>query len=173
MNKPIFAANPRKRDSEGKVTEQCKSLNNAWSATAEQVLNMLTCDDTKKTVAKLRQHFDENEKKWGLPYICPHYSAFRNDHRAQEDIIPQAFTSQTCVDIDDPEKAPIAIERAITLNDDEMSDWQGSVLYIEYSTRKPKAHIFTQIPKGMTIQEAQTQSCSYLGDAHAREPQTP
>lgn len=170
MNKPIFAANPRKRDSEGKVTEQCKSLNNAWSATAEQVLNMLTCDDTKKTVAKLRQHFDENEKKWGLPYICPHYSDFRNDHRAQEDIIPIAFTSQTCVDIDDPEKAPIAIERAKAMNEDEMSDWQGSVLYIEYSTRKPKAHIFIQIPKGMTIEEAQRQFCSDLGDDLAVEP---
>ena len=166
----VFAVNPRKRDSEGKVTDQCKSLNNAWSATAEQVLTMLTCADTNKTVAKLRQHFDENEKLWGLPYICPHYSAFRNNHRAQEDIIPIAFTSQTCVDLDDPEKAPIAIERAKAMNEDEMSDWQGSVLYIEYSTRKPKAHIFIQIPKGKTIEEAQRQFCSDLGDDLAVEP---
>lgn len=80
--RPIFAVNPRKRDSEGKVTEQCKSLDKAWPATAEQVLNMLQSPELAKTREELRTHFDENKKLWGLPYICPHYSAFRNNHRA-------------------------------------------------------------------------------------------
>ena len=167
---PIFAMNPRMRDSEGKVTEQCKSLNNAWSATAEQVLTSLKQPYVKATVDGLRETYDEDVKKWQLPYICPHYSQFHNNHRAQEDIVPEAFTFDTCCDFDDPEKAPLAIERALALNQDEMSEWQGSVLYIEYSTRKPKAHIWIRMPKGKTIEEAQRQFCSDLGDDLNAQP---
>ena len=69
----IFAVNPRKRDSEGKVTEQCRPLDKAWPATAEQVLNMLQSTELANTRDELRTHFDENKKLWGLAYICPHY----------------------------------------------------------------------------------------------------
>ena len=170
MTKPIFACNPRMRDASGNVTEQCKSLNNAWPATAEQILTILNRDDVLKTVESLRQNFSEDVKLWGLPYICPHYSAFRNNHRAQEDILPETFTYDSCVDIDDPEKAPIAIERALAMNQDEMSEWKDSVLYIEYSTRRPKAHIWIRMPKGKTIEESQRLFCSDLGSDLSVEP---
>lgn len=170
MTKPVFACNPRKRDASGDITEQCKSLNNAWPATAEQVLTMLKREDLAKTVEGLRQDFNEDVKLWQLPYICPHYSAFRNDHRAQESILPKKFTHQTCCDFDDPEKAPIAIERALSLNQDEMSEWKDNVLYIEYSTRKPKCHIWIRMPKGKTIEESQRMFCSDLGDDLNVEP---
>ena len=166
----VFSINPRMRDCSGNVTEECKTLNSAWPATAEQVLTTLERDDVKGTVRQLRESFNENVKLWELPYACPHYSAFRNNHRAQEDILPEAFTHKTCVDIDDPEKAPLAIERALEMNRDEMSDWQDSVLYIEYSTRRPKAHIWILMPKGKTIEEAQRQFCSDLGDDLGVEP---
>lgn len=166
----VFSINPRMRDYSGNVTEECKTLNSAWPATAEQVLTTLERDDVKRTVGQLRESFNENVKLWELPYACPHYSAFRNNHRAQEDILPEAFTHKTCVDIDDPEKAPLAIERALEMNKDEMSDWQDSVLYIEYSTRRPKAHIWILMPKGKTIEEAQRQFCSDLGDDLGVEP---
>ncbi|MBQ2208668.1 MAG: hypothetical protein II404_01730 [Prevotella sp.] len=158
------------RDSEGRVTEQCKSLNNAWPATAEQVINSLKQPYVKATVDKLRQNYDEDVKRWQLPYICPHYSQYRNNHRAQEDILPEAFTHQTCVDVDDPEKAPMAIERALALNQDELSEWKDSVLYVEYSTRKPKCHIWIRMPKGRTIEESQRMFCSDLGEELNVEP---
>lgn len=170
MNKPVFACNPRLRDASGNVTEQCKSLNNAWPATAEQILTVLNREDVSKTVESLRQNFSEDVKLWGLPYICPHYSAFRNNHRAQEDILPETFTNDSCVDIDDPKKAPIAIERALAMNQDEMSEWKDSVLYIEYSTRRPKAHIWIRMPKGKTIEESQRLFCSDLGSDLSVEP---
>ena len=170
MKKPVFACNPRQRDAAGNITSECKSLNNAWSATAEQVLTMLKREDVKKTVEGLRQNFNEEVKLWEEPYICPHYSAFRNNHRAQEDIIPISFTHVTCVDEDDPVKAPLAIERALALNQDEMSEWKDSVLYIEYSTRKPKCHIWIRMPKGKTIEESQRMFCNDLGDDLNVEP---
>ena len=168
--KTIFAMNPRTKDSEGKVTEQCKSLNNAWPATAEQVINSLNQPYVKETVDGLRENYDEDVKKWQLPYICPHYSQFCNNPRAQGDILPEAFTFDTCCDFDDPEKAPLAIERALALNQDEMSEWKDSVLYIEYSTRKPKAHIWIRMPKGKTIEESQRMFCSDLGSDLNAEP---
>ena len=168
--KAIFAMNPRTKDSEGKVTEQCKSLNNAWPATAEQVINSLNQPYVKETVDGLRENYDEDVKKWQLPYICPHYSQFCNNHRAQGDILPEAFTFDTCCDFDDPEKAPLAIERALALNQDEMSEWKDSVLYIEYSTRKPKCHIWIRMPKGKTIEESQRMFCSDLGSDLNAEP---
>lgn len=163
--KSIFAVNPRLRDEKtGKVLDKYNTLNLAWSATAEQVMNMLQSTELANTRDELRTNFDENKKLWGLAYICPHYSAFRNNHRAQEDILPEMFTSETCTDIDDPEKAPEAIRRALAMNEDEMSEWYGSVLYIEYSTRKPKCHIWILMPKGKTIEEAQRQFCADLND---------
>lgn len=131
---------------------------------------MLKRDDVAKTVVGLRQNFNEEVKLWQLPYICPHYSVYRNNHRSQENIIAESFTSVTCVDEDDPVKAPLAIERALALNQDEMSEWKDSVLYIEYSTRKPKCHIWIRMPKGKTIEESQRMFCSDLGDDLNVEP---
>jgi hypothetical protein len=96
-----------------------------------------------------------------LPYLCPHYSAFKDNHRAQKDIIPEAFTFMTCVDVDDKTLVAKAIQKAMEVNVDEYSDWQDQVLRIEYSARK-KVHIYIRIPKGMTIEEAQRAFCQEI-----------
>ena len=128
--------------------------------TSEQLDKLLSEDWLRKMVAEIRA--GDEKKKDKLPYICPHYSEFRNNHRAQADIIPQAFTFMTCVDVDDKALVDRAIKRALELNGDEYSDWQDMVLRIEYSARR-KVHIYIRIPKGMTIEEAQQDFCKELG----------
>jgi len=122
----------------------------SWSS--EQVDSLFSEDWLRQMVADIQ---GGNEVvKDSLPYICPHYAWFRNNHRAQADIVAEAFTYMTCVDVDDKTKVEQAIKRALELNQDEYSDWQDQVLRIAYSARK-KVHIYIRIPKGMTIEEAQ------------------
>jgi hypothetical protein len=137
-----------------------KNRGYAESWTSEQLDGLLSEDWLRRMVAEIRA--GDEKKKDKLPYICPHYSEFRNNHRAQADIIPEAFTFMTCVDVDDKALVDRAIKRALELNGDEYSDWQDMVLRIEYSARR-KVHIYIRIPKGMTIEEAQQAFCKELG----------
>ena len=137
-----------------------KNRGYAESWTSEQLDGLLSEDWLRKMVADIRGG-DEKQKDQ-LPYICPHYSAFRNNHRAQKDILPEAFTHTTCVDVDDKELVEKAVKQALAINEDEYSDWQDQVLRIAYSARK-KVHIYIRIPKGMTIEEAQQAFCKEIG----------
>ena len=131
----------------------------AETMTGEQLDQLLSEPWLKQMVADIRAG---NERlKDNLPYICPHYSAFKNNHRAQADIIPEAFTFMTCVDVDEKELVDKAIKRALELNEDEYSDWKDQVLRIEYSARK-KVHIYIRTPKGFTIAEAQQAFCTEI-----------
>ena len=132
----------------------------AESWTREQVDSLLAEAWLKQLVAEIRA--GDEKRKDQLPYICPHYAAFRDNHRAQKDIIPEAFTFMTCVDVDDKSLVDQAIRRAQEVNQDEYSDWQDQVLRIEYSARR-KVHIYIRIPKGMTIEEAQQAFCKEIG----------
>ena len=132
----------------------------AESWTREQVDSLLSEAWLKQLVAAIRA--GDEKKKDQLPYICPHYAAFKDNHRAQKDIIPEAFTFMTCVDVDDKSLVEQAIQRAQEVNEDEYSDWQDQVLRIEYSARR-KVHIYIRIPKGMTIEEAQQAFCKEIG----------
>ena len=127
--------------------------------TREQLDGLLSEPWLKQMVADIRGG-NEKQKDF-LPYICPHYSAFRNNHRAQADIIPEAFTFITCVDVDDKELVDKAIKRSLELNQDDYSDWKDQVLRIEYSARK-KVHIYIRLPKGSTISEAQQAFCAEI-----------
>ncbi len=129
--------------------------------TSEQLDSVLSEAWLRQMVNDIRAG-DEKQKD-RLPYLCPHYSAFRNNHRAQGDIVPEAFTFMTCVDVDDPDKVERAVKRALELNSEEGGDWQDQVLRIAYSARK-KVHIYIRIPVGKTIGEAQTAFCAELGD---------
>ena len=131
----------------------------AESWTSEQVDSLLSEDWLRKMVADIRGGNEALKDR--LPYLCPHYSAFKDNHRAQKDIIPEAFTFMTCVDVDDKALVDQAVHRALELNGDEYSDWQDQVLRIEYSARK-KVHIYIRIPKGMTIEEAQRAFCEEI-----------
>ena len=126
--------------------------------TSEQVDALLFGEWLKQMVADIRS--GQEEKKDELPYACPHYERFRNNHRAQADIIPEAFTFMTCVDVDDKKLVKKAIKRSLELNDEE-GDWQGMVLRIDFSARK-KVHIWLRMPVGKTISETQKLFCDEI-----------
>ena len=126
--------------------------------TSEQVDALLSEDWLKQMVADIRS--GQEEKKDELPYACPHYERFQNNHRAQADIIPEAFTFMTCVDVDDKKLVKKAIIRSLELNDEE-GDWQGMVLRIDFSARK-KVHIWLRMPVGKTISETQKLFCDEI-----------
>ena len=157
----IFAVNPRLRDEKsGKVLNKY-NRGYAESGTAEDILNMLRREDLPKMLRQIRDEGKE-EVKDELPTICPHYSQFKNNHRAQADIIPEAFTYKTCNDIDEKELVEQAIKRALEVNEDEYSEFHGMVEYIDYSPRK-KCHIWLRMPVGMTIEETQKAFCEEIG----------
>ena len=75
----------------------------------EQVDSLLSEKWIRDMVADIRG--GNNKAKDWLPFACPHYARFRNNHRAQADIIPEAFTYITCVDVDDKSKVEEAISK--------------------------------------------------------------
>lgn len=140
-----------------------RSLNNrgyAETQTGEQLDELLRQEWLRRDVEDIRN--GKEEKKDWLPFICPHYSAFKGNHRSQDSIIPEAFTFMTCVDIDNPKLVRRAFEKALEVNKDEMSEWYDMVLREAYSARG-KGHIYIRIPKGMTIEEAQRAFCGEIG----------
>ena len=132
----------------------------AETQTGEQLDELLRQEWLRCDVAEIRA--GKEEKKDWLPFICPHYTAFKDNHRAQDCIVPEAFTFMTCVDIDNPKLVRQAFEKALEVNKDEMSEWCDMVLREAYSARG-KGHIYIRIPKGMTIEEAQRAFCEELG----------
>lgn len=168
---PIFAVNPRlKRSTTGEVLRKYHR-GYAEPATAQQVLDMLRREDLPQMLSEIRDKGHE-EVKDELPTICPHYSQFRNNHRAQGDIIAEAFTFKTCVDIDELPLVEQAVKRALEVNEDEMSEFQGLVEYIDRSPRM-KCHIWLRLPKGMTIVEAQKAFCEEIGVPYDESCTTP
>ena len=131
----------------------------AESWTREQLDGLLSEGWLKKMVADIRGGDEKLKDK--LPFICPHYSAFNNNHRAQKDIIPEAFTFMTCVDVDDLKLVGKAIKNTKAVIADEMSDWQDLVLRMDYSARK-KLHIWLRLPIGKTIGETQEAFCKEI-----------
>ena len=132
----------------------------AETQTGEQLDELLRQEWLRRDVADIRA--GKEEKKDWLPFICPHYTAFKDNHRAQDCILPEAFTFMTCVDIDNPKLVRGAFEKALEVNNDEMSEWHDMVLREAYSARG-KGHIYIRIPKGMTIEEAQRAFCEEIG----------
>ena len=161
MTKPIFAINPRTKNSKSGEIEKKYNRGFAEPGTAEDILNMLRREDLPEMLRQIRDEGKE-EVKDELPTICPHYSQFKNNHRAQADIIPEAFTYKTCNDIDEKELVEQAIKRALEVNEDEYSEFHGMVEYIDYSPRK-KCHIWIRMPVGMTIEETQKAFCEEIG----------
>ena len=132
----------------------------AETQTGEQLDELLRQEWLRRDVADIRA--GKEEKKDWLPFICPHYTAFKDNHRAQDCILPEAFTFMTCVDIDNPKLVRGAFEKALEVNKDDMSEWHDMVLREAYSARG-KGHIYIRIPKGMTIEEAQRSFCEEIG----------
>lgn len=107
---------------------------------------------------------ERRKLKSQLPIRCPHYFRFKGNHRAQQAILPEEFTFQTCVDIDDEQIVSQALERAYLLNNKE-GQWKDHLLHAEHSP-SGKLHLDIRIPVGMTIEEAQRAYCQALGIAY-------
>ena len=133
--------------------------------TLEEFVNVTKTDEVASLINQIRATEDKDERrrlKGMLPFRCPHYFRFRDNHRAQDSILPEEFTFQTCVDIDDAEQVDPALSRAYLLNNEEGGRWQGMLLHAEYSASK-KLHLDIRIPVGMTIEEAQRAYTEALG----------
>ena len=128
--------------------------------TSEELDKLLSEDWLRQMVKAVRE--GDVKQKDRLPFVCPHYARFRNNHRAQADIIPEAFTYITCVDVDDKSKVEEAISKTKALIADDMSDWQELILRMDYSARK-KLHIWLRLPVGKTIAETQSEFCKEIG----------
>ena len=81
--------------------------------TSEELDKLLSEDWLRQMVKAVRE--GDVKQKDRLPFVCPHYARFRNNHRAQVDIIPEAFTYITCVDVDDKSKVEEAISKTKAL----------------------------------------------------------
>ena len=115
-------------------------------------------------IAEIRSTDDADKRrqlKSQLPFRCPHYFSFKDGHRAQANIIPEEFTFQTCVDIDDMSQVEQALSRAYIININE-GEWQGMLLHAERSA-SGKLHLDIRLPLGMTIEEAQRAYTKALG----------
>ena len=131
----------------------------------EEFVNVTKSDEVANLITQIRATENKDERrrlKSQLPFRCPHYFRFRDNHRAQEAILPEEFTFQTCIDIDDAEQVEPALSRAYLLNNKEGGEWQGMLLHVEYSASK-KLHLDIRIPVGMTIEEAQKAYTKALG----------
>ena len=152
----MIALNKRETEKEGRGFIQEYPLDEYDSLTQEKRLS--------KMVEPISQTVDGEKKrllKSILPYRCPHYTRFVNNHRKGENIIPESFTWQTCIDIDNMEEVASAKKRALELNEQE-GMWKDMLLHMDYSPSR-KLHIDIQLPVGMTVPEAQRAYCKALG----------
>ncbi len=157
VNKHMIAINQRQnREQNRAFVEECPLSEYDTLANSQKV-------------AELERHInhstDEEEQrrlKGYLPFRCPHYTQFRDNHRDREHIVAESFTWQTCIDIDDPELVERANEMSSRLDKEAGGMWQGLMLHKDYSIRR-KLHIDIRLPMGMTVPEAQREYCKALG----------
>ena len=135
-----------------------------FNETIETYFDTTRSAEVKSLIAEIRSTDDTNKRrqlKSQLPFRCPHYFSFKDGRRAQANIIPEEFTFQTCVDIDDMSQVEQALSRAYLINTNE-GEWQGMLLHAERSA-SGKLHLDIRLPIGMTIEEAQRTYTKALG----------
>ena len=135
-----------------------------FNETIETYFDTTRSAEVKGLIAEIRSTDDTNKRrqlKGQLPFRCPHYFSFKDGRRAQANIIPEEFTFQTCVDIDDMSQVEQALSRAYLINTNE-GEWQGMLLHAERSA-SGKLHLDIRLPIGMTIEEAQRTYTKALG----------
>ena len=122
-------------------------------------------ESLESLVRRIADSTDEEQQrqlKSALPFRCPHYTRYRDNHRDREHIDPESFTWMTCVDIDDAKLVERANMMSSALDTAPDSQWCGMMLHKDYSARH-KLHIDIRLPIGMTVPEAQRAYCSALG----------
>ena len=135
-----------------------------FNETIETYFDTTRSAEVKSLIAEIRSTDDADKRrqlKSQLPFRCPHYFSFKDGRRAQANIIPEEFTFQTCVDIDDMSQVEQALSHAYIINTNE-GEWQGMLLHAERSA-SGKLHLDIRLPLGMTIEEAQRAYTKALG----------
>ena len=141
-----------------------KNMARVMNMTLEEYFGVTKNPEVVTLVNNIRRSSNADERrqlKAQLPFRCPHYFSFSGNRRAQATIIPEEFTWQTCVDIDDQEQAEQALSRAYLLNNNE-GEWKGMLLHVERSA-SGKLHLDIRLPLGMTVKEAQMAYTKALG----------
>ena len=141
-----------------------KNMAQVMNMTLEEYFSVTENPEVVALIKSIRQSDNADERrrlKAQLPFRCPHYFSFKDNRRAQAAIVPEEFTWQTCVDIDNAEQAEQALSRAYLLNDQE-GEWKGMLLHVERSA-SGKLHLDIRLPLGMTIKEAQMAYTKALG----------
>lgn len=153
----MIALNPREnKEQKRSFVTEC-SLQEYDSLTHSSKLKQL-----EQRINATEEEEEQRRLKGFLPFRCPHYTQFRDNHRDREHIVAESFTWQTCVDIDDPELVDKANEMSEKLNNEDGGRWQGLMLHKDYSIRR-KLHIDIRLPLGMTVPETQRAYCEALG----------
>jgi hypothetical protein len=150
------------------VTKTNQNKSKVFEVSLQTYFNTTSSADVVSLIGSIRKTADADERrklKSQLPFRCPHYFRFKDGHRSQDSILPEEFTWQTCVDIDDERDVEPALSRAYILNKEEGGEWQGKLLHAEYSP-SGKLHLDIRIPVGMTIEEAQQAYCKALRVAY-------
>ena len=150
----VLCMNPKLRASKAQV----------FNETIETYFDTTKSAEVKSLIREIRSTDDADKRrqlKGQLPFRCPHYFSFKDGRRAQANIIPEEFTFQTCVDIDDMSQVEQALSHAYIINTNE-GEWQGMLLHAERSA-SGKLHLDIRLPLGMTIEEAQRAYTKALG----------
>jgi len=150
----VLSMNPKLRASKAQV----------FNETIETYFDTTKSAEVKSLIREIRSTGDADKRrqlKGQLPFRCPHYFSFKDGRRAQANIIPEEFTFQTCVDIDDMSQVEQALSHAYIINTNE-GEWQGMLLHAERSA-SGKLHLDIRLPLGMTIEEAQRAYTKALG----------
>ena len=142
-----------------------KSKGNVFEMSLDEYVELTKSKELAELIATIRQtesHDERRQLKSQLSFRCPHYFRFADNHRAQSSIIPEEFTFQTCIDIDDASQVEPALTRAYILDREKGGRWENHLLHVERSA-SGKLHLDIRIPVGMTIREAQEAYCKDLG----------
>ena len=149
------------------VTKTNQNKSKVFEVSLDTYFETTGSPEVCQLIAEIRSTDDADQRrrlKSQLPFRCPHYFSFKDGHRSQDSILPEEFTWQTCVDIDDERDVERALSRAYLLNNNE-GEWQGKLLHAEHSP-SGKLHLDIRIPVGMTIEEAQLTYTKALGVAY-------
>ena len=157
MGVRMIALNPRRAKEQNRAfVSECPLRDYDEVTSSPNVIQL------EKRINSTENEEEQRRLKSCLPYRCPHYTRFRDNHRDREHIDPESFTWQTCIDIDDPALVDKANEMSERLDIQAGGEWQGLMLHKDYSIRR-KLHIDIRLPMGMTVPEAQRAYCQALG----------
>ena len=117
------------------VTKTNQNKSKVFEVSLDTYFETTGSPEVCQLIAEIRSTDDADKRRrpiCQLPFRRPPYFSFKDGHRSQDSILPEEFTWQTCVDIDDERDVERALSRAYLLNNNE-GEWQGKLLHAEHS----------------------------------------